>query len=163
MNAAGTRARDRAHGLDGPRGPGVAFQANDNPNEEGLMRILKGVVPILAAGLLLAGCKKEQAPKQPLGGAQAMTPAPKLEPKAQVQLDSGNTAYRAKDYQTALTHYQAAVEAAPHAPATWFGVYMAQSALGNKPAADSAMRKARALAPGATLMHPGTADSTKTP
>ncbi len=126
------------------------------------MRIFKGVVPILAAGALLVGCKKDEAPKQPLGASQ-MTTAPKLAPAAQAQLDSGNTAYRAKDYQTALKHYQQAVKDAPHTPASWFGVYMAESALGDTVAADSAMRKARALAPGATLVHPASGDTTKTP
>lgn len=75
---------------------------------------------------------------------------------AMAQLDSGNAAYRAEDFQAAATHYRMATQAAPDAPAAWFGVYMAERALGNTAAADDAMRKAQALAGDAALVHPDT-------
>lgn len=68
------------------------------------------------------------------------------------QLDSGSTAFRADDYETALRHYREAARLAPDEASTWFGVYMAEKALGNGPAADSALARVRELAPGATLL-----------
>ena len=75
-----------------------------------------------------------------------------LAEEAVAALDSGGSAFRARDYPAALVRYQRAAELEPNAPAAWFGIYMAQSALGNQPAAHSALTRARALAPGATLL-----------
>lgn len=69
-------------------------------------------------------------------------------------LDSGNAAYRRGDYQAALDFYDEAVQMDDDVAAGWFGVYMAHSALGNPEAADSAVTRARDLAPGASLIHP---------
>ena len=69
-------------------------------------------------------------------------------------LDSGNAAYRRGDYQAALELYDSAVEMDDDVAAGWFGVYMVHSALGNPEAADSALTRARDLAPGASLIHP---------
>lgn len=73
-------------------------------------------------------------------------------------LDSGNAAYRAGDYGEARRHFRAAVDADSTAASAWFGVYMAERALGNEAAADSALRRAGSLgdAPG---MHPAPGDT----
>lgn len=76
-----------------------------------------------------------------------------LPPSVTVPLDSGNVAYRAGDYEEARRHFRAAVEADTTAAAGWFGVYMAERALGNERAADSALRRAGGL-DGASGMHP---------
>lgn len=73
---------------------------------------------------------------------------------AVAQLDSGNAAYRAKDYEHAIRHYQAAVRIDSQQAAPWFGIYMAERALGNVARADSALRRAQKVAPGASLIHP---------
>ena len=75
-----------------------------------------------------------------------------LSDEARVQLDSGNAAYRAADYETALIHFDRVVELAPGDATGWFGVYMAFDAMGNKTAADSALAEARSDAPGASLI-----------
>ena len=76
-------------------------------------------------------------------------------PRALVaQLDSGNTAYKAKDWERALRHYRAVTQMDEDMPAGWFGIYMTEMARGNAPAADSALRRAQKHAPGATLIHP---------
>ncbi|HUH12593.1 MAG TPA: tetratricopeptide repeat protein [Longimicrobiales bacterium] len=80
----------------------------------------------------------------------------RLPASAMAQLDSGNAAYRAEDFQAAATHYRTAAREAPDAPAAWFGIYMAERALGNTAAADSAMRRAQSLAGDAGLVHPDT-------
>ncbi|MFP4622703.1 MAG: hypothetical protein ACLFRX_00845 [Gemmatimonadota bacterium] len=76
-----------------------------------------------------------------------------LEPAVVAALDSGNAAYREGDYDDALRYYREANEAGDVA-AAWFGIYMAQLALGNPAAADSAMDRAQALAPNASLIRP---------
>ncbi len=72
------------------------------------------------------------------------------------QLDSGNSAYSDHSYEAALRHYVRVTEMAPDQPTGWFGIYMAQHALGNIPAADSALERAQDLAPGASLIRPPT-------
>lgn len=68
---------------------------------------------------------------------------PGLPPEVQAQLDSGNAAYAEGRYNEALKYYQRVTELDSALSAGWFGVYMAQSRLGNQAAADSAMAKAR--------------------
>lgn len=82
-----------------------------------------------------------------------------LSEAALAQLDSGNAAYRAAAYEGALRHYRSVVEEAPDQPTGWFGLYMAHHALGNLAQADSALERARAVAPGASLMRPGPDDT----
>jgi len=77
------------------------------------------------------------------------------------QLDSGSAAFRADDYQAALAHYAKATEIAPDVAAAWFGVYMAQEALGDSAAARDALAKAQAAEPGATLIHRTRNDSVR--
>lgn len=104
-------------------------------------------VSLLMAALLAgttAGCGEEApAPEGraewPLGVVAAV--------------DSGNAAYRAGDYQEARRHFRAAARAAPEVGTAWFGVYMAERALGNEAAADSALRRVGDLGDAARLHH----------
>lgn len=91
-----------------------------------------------------------------LSGAQARENMP---PDAVAQLDSGSLAFRSDDYETALVHYTRATELAPEFGAGWFGVYMAQTELGNAEEATKALGRARSLVPGATLIHENGGDS----
>jgi Flp pilus assembly protein TadD len=77
-----------------------------------------------------------------------------LSPGVAEALDSGNAAFRAKDFAAARTHYMRAVELGPDESAGWFGLSMVERQLGNAAAADSAMQRVRDLAPGASLLHP---------
>lgn len=77
-----------------------------------------------------------------------------LAPDVAAAIDSGNEAYRAKDYQEALEHYQQAAELDEDLAAAWFGIYMAELALGNADAAQDAMDRAQSLEPGASMIHP---------
>jgi Flp pilus assembly protein TadD len=70
-------------------------------------------------------------------------------------VDSGNVAYRARDFDTAVRHYRRGIQAGPDVGAAWFGLYMAELANGNAAAADSALEQARALMPGASLLRAG--------
>lgn len=82
------------------------------------------------------------------------TAAGSLPAELQEHLDEGNAAYRDGDYDEALGHFQRAVEAEPQLAAAWYGVGMAQKALGDAPAADSAMAEVHRLAPEVPLVHP---------
>jgi hypothetical protein len=78
------------------------------------------------------------------------------------QVDSGNDAYRAKDYDAARRHYEQALSTSgdmkePKVTA-YFGLFMVENAVGDSTAAAAAMAQAQALAPGATLIH-GNTDS----
>jgi hypothetical protein len=61
-------------------------------------------------------------------------------------LDSAAAAYRVGDFLAARTHYLTAVDSAPGLAASWFGLFLAERALGNAAAADSAIRRARRIA-----------------
>lgn len=103
---------------------------------------------------ILAACKPED---QRTGSVEkeAVREARTTLPGAMVaQLDSGNAAYRAKDYRRAVQHYRAAARIDGERAAPWFGIYMAERAAGNAAAADSALKRAQKIAPGATLIHP---------
>lgn len=105
--------------------------------------------------VLLAGC--EQPEDQETGSIdrdEVLDTRASLDPAVVAALDSGNHAYRIGDYEGALDYYQDAVDRRDDVAAGWFGLYMAHLALGDDAAADSAMTRARSLAPGASLIHP---------
>lgn len=113
------------------------------------------VLTALAGALLLAAC--DRADDQRTGDIQdqdVRAARAELDPAVVDALDNGNSAYRAGDYEQALEHYQTAVELDQSVAAGWFGIYMAQLALGNEGAAEAAMEQARIHAPDASLMHP---------
>ena len=108
---------------------------------------------VMCCALLLAACKPggDQSTgsidKKDVREARAELPA-----AVAMHLDSGNARYRAKQYDAALAHYRAAVRIDDKEAAPWFGLYMTHLAMGHAAAADSALRKARSLAPGATIL-----------
>jgi hypothetical protein len=104
------------------------------------MRIAWALCGIFA--LLVSGCERTDA------GVRASWPA-----GVAVHVDSGNASYRARDYAEARRHFTEATRRGPDVAAAWFGLQMAQHALGNKPAADSAMAHAEGLL-GAKANHP---------
>jgi len=118
-------------------------------------------VDVLLALATLAACRPAEPATESVD-VQAGTRARETYPPIVVaQIDSGNAAYSAGNYGEALRHYRAAADAGPEIPATWFGIYMAQHALGNLEAADSALQRVRTVAPGASLLRPGSPDSTR--
>lgn len=93
------------------------------------------------------------------GGAAPGAAERDLPPPVTVHLDSGNVAYRAGEYEEARRHFRAAVAADTTAAAGWFGVYMAERALGNDAAAEAALQRAGGLGD-ASDMHPGPGSDT---
>lgn len=100
---------------------------------------------VAAAVFLLAACGADE-------GAQADRRAD-WAPEVTAGIDSGNAAYRAGDYPEARRHFRAAAAADPAAATAWFGVYMAEEAMGNTAAADSALERVGELAETARMHH----------
>jgi len=120
----------------------------------------------LALALLLAAaaaCTPEEAPRPEAAQAEDVSPPAQepLPPEVAAQLDSGTIAFRADDYARALAHYTKATELAPDLGAAWFGVAMAQEALGNTQAAQEALARTQALEPGTNLAHPTAPDTVR--
>jgi hypothetical protein len=86
------------------------------------------------------GCGKEER-GEPIGGTRGDGSLPLAVRSA---LDEGNTQYRGGQYEAALASYREAATAAPGEAAPWYGVYMAATALGNQPLADSALTRINA-------------------
>ena len=128
----------------------------------------RGHRPLLVLAVLpfLAACPPED---QRTGTVNQDEVAQALSPEARAELDLANVAYRAGDarnplnepgvniregdYETALSHFERVVEMAPDDATGWFGIFMAQNALGNAEAAEEALAEARSRAPGASLIH----------
>lgn len=109
-------------------------------------RILAGAVLVLTVG----ACSPPD--DQRTDTLDPNTAGRDLPTAAMAQLDSGNVAFRAGDYESALGHYRTVTEIVPDDATGWFGIYMAQQALGNIAAADSAIAEARRRNPGASLI-----------
>lgn len=75
------------------------------------------------------------------------------------QLDSGSTAYKARDFAAAEAHYRRATELGPDVAAAWFGLYMVAHRDGRLDSAAVYLERAQELVPGASLLHPTDADT----
>jgi len=102
-----------------------------------------------ALALTLGACTPDDQRTDSLDPATAGRDLPAA---ALAQLDSGNAAFRAGEPEAALAHYRRVIEIVPDDATGWFGIYMAQEALGNTAAADSAIAEARRRNPGASLI-----------
>lgn len=114
--------------------------------------------PTLAACACGGGESPDDA-RVPLG-----EPAERLAWPAGVaaRVDSGNAAIRSGQPERARRHYVEATRLGPDVGAAWFGLYMAERALGNEAAADSALARAGAMAPAARVHHEPARDSVGT-
>lgn len=115
------------------------------------IRVLTRCVRI-ALLLALVACRPADQRTETVDARAREEARTSLSDSARAALDRGSDAFRGRDYQAALRLYRRAAELAPDAAAPWFGVYMAERALGNVAAADSALARARAAAPGASLI-----------
>ena len=113
---------------------------------------------VVACMVLLAACTPDDQQTGSIKAGEARTER-EQSPALTTQLDSGNAAYRSRNYERALAHYRAAVQIDDEHAAGWFGIYMSQTKLGRVAAADSALQRAQDLAPGASLLqHPAKPD-----
>lgn len=104
--------------------------------------------------MLMFGCRPDDQKTETIDAADVKEARAEISPELAAHLDSGNAAYKAKDYARAREHYRAVTRIDENAAAGWFGIYMVEQAQGNAAAADSALERARKQAPGATIIHP---------
>jgi tetratricopeptide (TPR) repeat protein len=116
------------------------------------------VVIVLAVSTSLS-CRPEDQRTDSLDPQEALQERASLDPAVVKHLDSGSVLFRAEDLEGALEQYRRATELDPDAAAAWFGVYMAEHALGNMGAATEALQRAQRQVPGATLLHPTDSDT----
>lgn len=122
-------------------------------------RILVSSTLLLAAWTPGCGGGEEEPPqRRPLGSEQPVE-RPGLRLEAAVHVDSGNAAYRAGDYEEARRQFRAAVAEQPESQAAWFGVYMAERALGNRDSARAALERAGDLPHPDGSLHPPPSES----
>jgi hypothetical protein len=111
----------------------------------------------------LAACADEDAKGRtplaggalPAAGATAAPPAgppPGMTVKSAALLDSGNVAFRTKQYPLAQQYYEKAAAEVPDQAAPWYGVYMVAQAIKNQTLADSALKMVRTRSGGSDLM-----------
>jgi hypothetical protein len=105
-----------------------------------MARVLAGT----CATLLSFACRPQEPAPAP-GGTIDATGAD-LPAAVHAHMDSAAAAYRDGDLPGARTHYTTATDSAPDLAAAWFGLFLAERALGNIPAADSALGRARSIA-----------------
>jgi tetratricopeptide (TPR) repeat protein len=122
---------------------------------------------LVLAGAVLGGCRQDRLDDDQR--TDTVTPRTMEEaragwPEGLAQLiDDANAAYSAGNYDEANELYRRAADMSPSITAAWFGIYMAEHARGNIAAADSAMARAQALAPGASLIHTTPGDTSLPP
>lgn len=129
-------------------------------------RVARFALPVAIASVAWA-CSGPDAPKVPLGSMppsnQASAPGattqlpPGLTASAAARLDSGNIAFRLKQYDQAMRYYEAAAKDVPDHAAPWYGIYMVGEATGNKALADSATRAVAKRTGGRDLLDTGLA------
>jgi len=107
---------------------------------------------VVVALSTLASCRPTEQRTETMDAEALREARAMLSEEAAAALDGGGTAFRDGHYEQALEQYRRAAELAPDAAAPWFGIYMAQRALGRPEAADSALARAQSAAPGATLL-----------
>ena len=123
---------------------------------------MRAIAAIVLVGIVSA-CAPDDQKTSTITTDNAEQTRADMSPELKMHLDSGNAAFRRKDYPAARTHYQAAIDADQKQPAGWFGMYMVELAAGNAEAAGKALDRAQKLVPGATLIHPNKNDAPPNP
>jgi len=109
--------------------------------------------------LAVLGCRPDDQRTDSVDPMDARQERDSWDPLMTARLDSGNVAMRADSFEIARRHFTAVTAMEPDVAAGWFGLYMAEQALGNEEAAMAAVERARAIASGASLIHPSARDS----
>lgn len=101
------------------------------------------------------------APGGPMGGSAELPPG--MTAIAAAHLDSGNVAFRARNYEQALRYYRTAALDVPQHPAPWYGVLMVGQATGNRALADSATAAVATRSGGGDLLQTDAAKAHQAP
>jgi hypothetical protein len=116
------------------------------------MTVLR-ILPLTAAVLVMTACADDDTKGRvplangagaPAGDAASLpargAPPPGMTAVSAALLDSGNVAFRVKQYAVAQQYYERAAAEVPDQAAPWYGVYMVAQATKNQPLSDSAMK-----------------------
>lgn len=100
----------------------------------------------LAFGLAAGACTPEEEQRtDSMTEERARSARGALRAEVVSLLDSGNVAYREGRFEEAADMYRRAVDDDPDVAAGWFGLYMAERALGNADDAQEALERAESL------------------
>ena len=120
------------------------------------MNHIKKLMAVLVV-MTLAACAEQEGQRVELGQDTAAQRSDQRReswpPEVVDRVDSANAAYAAEDYETAAEVFRALTREHPDLGTVWFGLYMAESALGNTEAATAALERAEAINPGLGQMH----------
>lgn len=117
------------------------------------------VATLAAAAAGSTACLKETGDRVPLGsttaapatGAMAGANAqrePAITAESQALLETGNAAFRRKDYAAALAAYEKAAKGSPEHAAPWMGIYMVARVRNDAKAMDAAQAELNKRSPG---------------
>jgi tetratricopeptide (TPR) repeat protein len=112
----------------------------------------RAVIGLLALAAVIS-CRPDDQRTETLDPLEGVRRRADLPPDVIAHLDSGSAAFRDDRFGAALEHYTRVTELEPDLGAGWFGVYMAQEALGDLEAAEAALERVQEIAPGATIVH----------
>lgn len=128
------------------------------------MNFRSWMIAVTLVGLTACG-GEEQGERVELGEQQEQEARPTARdnwsPELTAQIDSANAAYAAGEYQTAADVFTTVTDENPELGVAWFGLYMAEKALGNEEEAREALVQAEEFAPGLGLMHQAATDTSR--
>ena len=101
--------------------------------------------PARPARLVLVAATLAALVAAPACAPRAKAPAPDPQLRSQALIDSGNVAFKGKDYEGAARRYASAAAVKPDDAAAWYGLGMALARLHRDDEARDAYAKARAL------------------
>jgi tetratricopeptide (TPR) repeat protein len=118
------------------------------------MRTRKWIAAMAVIGLVACG-EADEADRIPLGQEQAQREGGRAQWPAELValVDSANLAYSQERYEEAAEIYRGLTEEYEDIGTVWFGLYMAENALGNTEAAQAALERAEEQSPGLGRMH----------
>ncbi len=125
------------------------------------MKFSSLVWTVALAGVV--ACGGEEGERVELGAPQQQERADaraNWSPELTARVDDANTAYAAGDYQEAADIFRSITEEQPELGVAWFGLSMAERAMGNEEAAAEALARSEELSPGLGRMHEAATDST---
>jgi len=124
------------------------------------MTIRRGLAIIVLATSYATGCRPPDDQRtDSVDPVAAMQERENWDPAMAARLDSGNAAIRADSFEVAQRLFTAVTEMAPDVAAGWFGLHLAELGLGRPDEAVAALERARAIAAGASLIHPTAVDT----
>ncbi|MFP4622894.1 MAG: hypothetical protein ACOC3J_00360 [Gemmatimonadota bacterium] len=123
-----------------------------------MVKHTKWMAPLALVAIAACG-GEEQGERVELGEQEQTSARASWPAELTARIDSANAAYANENYQVAADVFRGITEDHPDLGIAYFGLYMAETALGNDDAAQEALAEAEALSPGLARMHQSATDS----